>query len=110
MARCQLILPAGASPPNSGRHVGSLAGGGGRIPALIHLAGLGDYTFFMRRWIMYPVARDFGVACISLQSPFYAQRKPHWQRGAKLEHVTDLLSLGNATIEESLLLIQVQNP
>ena len=68
---------------------------------MIHLAGLGDYTFVMRRLIMWPLARDQGIASLILQVPFYGDRKPAWQRGTKLEHVSDLLSAGNATIEAS---------
>jgi len=103
-ARFQLVLPAGLPAPNSGRL--AAAASAAHTPALIHLAGLGDYTFVMRRVMMYALAREHGVASLILQSPFYGDRKPRWQRGAKLEHVADLLSLGNATIEESLLLIQ----
>jgi len=69
---------------------------------MIHLAGLGDYTFVMRRLMMWPLARDQGIASLILQVPFYGDRKPAWQRGTKLEHVSDLLSAGNATIEVNL--------
>ena len=34
-------------------------------------------------------------------SPFYGQRRPMLQRGAKLLCVSDLLLLGSATIEEA---------
>lgn len=34
-------------------------------------------------------------------SPFYGQRRPMLQRGAKLFCVSDLLLLGSATIEEA---------
>ena len=40
------------------------------------------------------------------QAPMYGQRKPQYQRGAKLEYVADLLAVGNATIEETLMLLQ----
>ena len=46
-----------------------------------------------------------GIATLALESPFYGQRKPHYQQGSKLLHVSDLLLLGRATIEESLLLL-----
>lgn len=48
-----------------------------------------------------------GIATLALESPFYGQRKPPHQRGAKLLHVSDLLLLGRATIEEALLLLHV---
>lgn len=38
---------------------------------------------------------------INLCSPFYGQRRPLLQRGAKLLCVSDLLLLGRVTIEES---------
>ena len=46
-----------------------------------------------------------GIATLALESPFYGERKPPHQQGAKLHHVSDLLLLGRATIEESLLLL-----
>ena len=46
-----------------------------------------------------------GVATMVLESPFYGARRPAEQRGAKLLHVSDLLTLGRSTIEESLFLL-----
>ena len=46
-----------------------------------------------------------GIATLALESPYYGERKPPRQQGAKLLHVADLLLLGRATIEESLLLL-----
>ena len=40
-----------------------------------------------------------------LESPFYGARRPAEQQGAKLLHVSDLLTLGRSTIEESLFLL-----
>jgi hypothetical protein len=34
-------------------------------------------------------------------SPYYGQRRPSMQRGAKLQCVSDLLLLGKATIDEA---------
>lgn len=42
---------------------------------------------------------------MALESPFYGKRKPLGQQGAKLGRVSDLLTLGRATIEESLSLL-----
>ena len=61
VAQCQLILPPGAPRPDAGGPVG------GGAPAMIHLAGLGDYTFVMRRLMMWPLARDPGIASLILQ-------------------------------------------
>ena len=46
-----------------------------------------------------------GVATIALESPYYGKRRPPWQEGSKLCRVSDLLTLGRATIEESLYLL-----
>ena len=35
------------------------------------------------------------IATLALESPFYGQRKPHYQQGSKLLHVSDLLLLGH---------------
>lgn len=40
-----------------------------------------------------------------LESPFYGARKPHYQFGSQLLRVSDLLTLGRSTIEESLCLL-----
>jgi hypothetical protein len=41
--------------------------GVGSVPALVHLAGLGDYTYGMRRLMMWPLAQEHGVAAVILQ-------------------------------------------
>jgi len=41
-----------------------------------------------------------------LESPFYGARRPAGQEGSRLLHVSDLLVLGRATIEESLCLLE----
>ena len=40
-----------------------------------------------------------------LESPYYGSRRPAGQEGSRLLHVSDLLVLGRATIEESLCLL-----
>jgi len=97
-ARCQLITPRGHSSPQTG----------GSAPVWIHLAGTGDQGFSMRQMLGLPLARE-GTASLILESPFYGRRRPQTQRGPKLQHVSDLLSLGNATIEESLALMRWLN-
>ena len=42
---------------------------------------------------------------MALESPYYGKRRPQGQQGAKLGRVSDLLTLGRATIEESLCLL-----
>jgi hypothetical protein len=46
-----------------------------------------------------------GIATMVLESPFYGARRPVGQGGSRLLHVSDLLVLGRATIEESLCLL-----
>lgn len=40
-----------------------------------------------------------------LESPFYGSRKPQYQFASQLQRVSDLLTLGRSTIEESLCLL-----
>mmetsp|Transcript_2243 Transcript_2243/g.3614 ORF Transcript_2243/g.3614 Transcript_2243/m.3614 type:complete len:497 (+) Transcript_2243:119-1609(+) len=89
--RCLLLTPRGIESPEQGLGV----------PAWVHLPGLGDQGFAMRKWLAYPLARQ-GVASIILEGPFYGRRRPANQRGPKMRQVVELLALGNATIEESL--------
>ena len=42
---------------------------------------------------------------MALESPYYGSRRPPWQEGSKLARVSDLLTLGRTTIEESLYLL-----
>ena len=42
---------------------------------------------------------------MALESPYYGRRRPANQQGSKLHRVSDLLTLGRATIEESLYLL-----
>lgn len=73
-------------------------------PCVIHLAATGDHGYTRRTHLGLPLVQQ-GIATLALESPYYGQRKPHYQQGAKLLHVSDLLLLGRATIEESLLLL-----
>lgn len=46
-----------------------------------------------------------GISVMALESPFYGPRRPEAQRGSKLRVVSDLLTLGWATIFESICLL-----
>ena len=46
-----------------------------------------------------------GTATLVLESPFYGSRMPAVQTGSRLQRVSDLLTLGRATIEEGLFLL-----
>ncbi|KAI3423963.1 hypothetical protein D9Q98_009797 [Chlorella vulgaris] len=74
------------------------------VPCVVHLAATGDHGYARRTHLGLPLVQQ-GIATLALESPFYGQRKPHYQQGSKLLHVSDLLLLGRATIEESLLLL-----
>jgi pimeloyl-ACP methyl ester carboxylesterase len=74
-------------------------------PAVVHLAATGDHGFSRRAALSLPLVAQNGIASVILESPFYGQRKPQGQTGAKLHHVSDLLLLGRATIEEALFLL-----
>lgn len=55
--------------------------------------------------IIENVCMGQGVATMALESPYYGSRRPPWQEGSKLARVSDLLTLGRTTIEESLYLL-----
>eukprot|EP00249_Psilotum_nudum_P004626 c18128_g1_i1 orf=344-1414(-) len=71
---------------------------------VVHLAGTGDHGFERRLRLGGPLLKD-GIATMVLESPFYGQRRPRLQHGAKLLCVSDLLLLGRITIEESRALL-----
>lgn len=66
---------------------------------VVHLAGTGDHGFERRLRLGGPLLKQ-GIATMVLESPFYGQRRPRLQHGARLLCVSDLLLLGRATIEE----------
>ncbi|CAA7407981.1 unnamed protein product [Spirodela intermedia] len=71
-----------------------------KMACVVHLAGTGDHSFERRLRLGGPLLKD-NIATMVLESPFYGQRRPRLQRGAKLLCVSDLLLLGRATIEEA---------
>ncbi|KAJ0053633.1 hypothetical protein Pint_01353 [Pistacia integerrima] len=71
-----------------------------RMACVVHLAGTGDHTFERRLRLGGPLLKE-NIATMVLESPFYGQRRPMLQKGAKLLCVSDLLLLGRATIEET---------
>lgn len=75
-----------------------------RKACVLHLAGTGDHTWSRRMNLGGPLLQQ-GIATMVLESPFYGARKPHYQFASQLLRVSDLLTLGRATIEESLCLL-----
>jgi hypothetical protein len=72
----------------------------GGVPAVIHFASTGDQGFGRRRgWMAEPLARA-GIASLILENPYYGRRRPAAQPGYRLLHVSDLLSMGAATVLE----------
>lgn len=78
----------------------------GRKPLCLHLAGTGDHHFWRRRNLMAkPLAKEYGIASVLLENPFYGMRKPNNQVRSSLRHVVDLFIMGAALILESLVLL-----
>lgn len=75
-----------------------------RKACVLHLAGTGDHTWHRRFNLGGPLLQQ-GIATMVLESPFYGARKPHYQFASQLLRVSDLLTLGRSTIEESLCLL-----
>eukprot|EP00197_Chlamydomonas_leiostraca_P007037 CAMPEP_0202860166 /NCGR_PEP_ID=MMETSP1391-20130828/1990_1 /ASSEMBLY_ACC=CAM_ASM_000867 /TAXON_ID=1034604 /ORGANISM="Chlamydomonas leiostraca, Strain SAG 11-49" /LENGTH=577 /DNA_ID=CAMNT_0049539305 /DNA_START=86 /DNA_END=1816 /DNA_ORIENTATION=- len=93
---------AGSSSSGSG---GRAVQGAARPPsAAIHLAATGDQGFGRRLRLSFPLIHQ-GVASMVHESPFYGARRPAAQKGSKLLRVSDLLTLGWATIYESINLL-----
>ncbi|CAH0480079.1 unnamed protein product [Peronospora belbahrii] len=75
-------------------------------PLVVLLPGTGEHGFLHRRTsVAIPLAKQ-GVATLILEGPFYGKRKPPHQKGSKLQRVSDLPILGQATIEEAKSLLQ----
>lgn len=78
---------------------------GNDVPVWVWLAGTGEQGMATRRYASMPLVSE-GYAVMILESPYYGTRRPPWQKGSKLRCVSDLLSLGNASIEETLALLE----
>jgi pimeloyl-ACP methyl ester carboxylesterase len=73
---------------------------GKETPVCIHLAATGDEGFERRRLAFaQPLARA-GIGSIILENPFYGQRRPAGQHSKMLRYVSDLWTMGVATIQE----------
>lgn len=91
IARVALLTPRNTHPADTA--------------CVVHLAGTGDHGFQRRLKLGGPLLKD-NIATMVLESPFYGERRPKQQRGAKLLCVSDLLLLGRATIEETRALLR----
>ncbi|MCO5608097.1 hypothetical protein L7F22_062303 [Adiantum nelumboides] len=80
IARVALLIPRNSHPANTS--------------CVIHLAGTGDHGFQRRLKLGAPLLKE-NIATMVLESPFYGERRPKQQQGAKLLCVSDLLLLGS---------------
>ncbi|CAG2179994.1 unnamed protein product, partial [Oppiella nova] len=93
IARFQLILP-NTWPHNQLK------------PICLHLAGTGDHYYWRRRTLMAkPLLKEYGIASILLENPFYGCRKPADQTRSSLKNVSDIFIMGGCLILESLALL-----
>lgn len=76
-----------------------------QAPVWVHLAGAGDQGFGLRRRLWgHPLAQR-GIGAVLLENPFYGARRPAYQRGVGLRHVTDQFVMNMATVEEACALL-----
>ncbi|XP_064637354.1 protein ABHD18-like [Lineus longissimus] len=74
-------------------------------PTVLHLAGTGDHHFNRRRFLLArPLLKEYGIASIILENPYYGVRKPPAQLRSSLHNVSDLFVMGGALICESVAL------
>ena len=75
-------------------------------PLCIHLAGTGDHFFWRRRHFMAaPLAKDYNIASIILENPFYGYRKPKNQMRSAVNNVSDIFVMGAALMLECVSLL-----
>ncbi|XP_012279844.1 protein ABHD18 isoform X2 [Orussus abietinus] len=75
-------------------------------PICLHLAGTGDHFFWRRRnLIAKPLLKEFGIAAVLLENPFYGLRKPKDQIRSSLHNVSDIFIMGGCLILESIVLL-----
>jgi pimeloyl-ACP methyl ester carboxylesterase len=78
--------------------------GSDRAPVCIHLAGVGDEGYALRRYFAMPLLRH-GIGSVILENPFYGVRRPARQRGIALRRVTDQFVMNMASVEEACALL-----
>uniref|UniRef100_A0AAV1UTA7 AB hydrolase-1 domain-containing protein n=1 Tax=Peronospora matthiolae TaxID=2874970 RepID=A0AAV1UTA7_9STRA len=100
-AFCELVTPLEWERKNA-----TIPQGTNNRPLVLLLPGTGEHGFLHRRTsVAIPLAKR-GLATLILEGPFYGKRKPPQQKGSKLRRVSDLPTLGQATIEEAKSLLQ----
>jgi hypothetical protein len=77
------------------------------LPMAVVLPATGEHGFARQRTCLcMPLAKNFGIGSIILEGPFYGRRRPANMRGSKLRAVSDLPTLGLATIAEARVLLE----
>ncbi|GAB1601481.1 protein ABHD18-like [Argonauta hians] len=75
-------------------------------PVCVQLGGTGDHFYWRRRTLLgKPLLKEFGIASIILENPYYGVRKPKQQLRSALHNVSDLFVMGGALILESIVLL-----
>lgn len=107
--RGQFAAPANAAllpEPSRTAHVEWIAPAGHDIsmPVCVLFPATGEQGFLSRRLLALALARR-GIASLVLEVPFYGVRRPPEQRGALLNHVSDLIALMDSTVAEGRALL-----
>ncbi len=69
-------------------------------PVSIHLAATGDEGFARRREAFAKPLARLGVGSMILENPYYGRRRPAGQHSKMLRCVSDLWTMGAATVQE----------
>ena len=99
-ARFQLVIPTKWRTPKTAIETPQ------RRPLCIHLAGTGDHHYWRRRQFMaLPLIKEYNIASIIVENPFYGLRKPKGQNRSGLRYVSDLFVMGAALLFEVMTLL-----
>ncbi len=80
------------------------AGANENTPVVVHIGGVGDEGYRLRRHLSSPLLRQ-GVGALILENPFYGARRPAGQSGTALRRVSDQLLLSGAVVAEACALL-----
>ena len=76
------------------------------IPIGICYAGTGDQGYSRRRLLTAnPLLKEFRIATIIVENPYYGFRRPRHQDGASLSYVTDLFIMGGGLMLETMAIL-----
>jgi hypothetical protein len=77
------------------------------IPIGICYPGTGDQGYTRRRVLTaMPLVKNYRIASILVESPYYGLRKPRHQVGSSLFYVSDLFVMGGALMLEAMILLK----